>query len=144
VTGPIANSVADLTLLYAVMANTNHSTKPAPGAAALRLPGATEAVAAAAAAPRALGLPRVLLELPEDSSSSLDQVDLTALKPLKGLRVGVFPKVSRKSKTSRSGSKHMQEAPKLSHGEASYMKSHHTWGPSLKYGLACTCALVDA
>jgi Asp-tRNA(Asn)/Glu-tRNA(Gln) amidotransferase A subunit family amidase len=94
VSGPIANSVSDLTLLYAVMANATHSDAPAPGPAALRLPGAADAVAAAAAAgPQALGLPRVLVELPEDAASSLDQVDLTALKPLKGLRVGVFPKV---------------------------------------------------
>lgn len=96
VAGPIANSVADLTLLYAVMANVSYPADAAgkPGAAALSLPGVADAVAAAAAAaPRPLGLPRVLLEVPEDAASSHDQVALTELKPLQGLRVGLFPKV---------------------------------------------------
>lgn len=95
-TGPIANSVADLMLLYSVMANINYGGIDAckPGAAFLCLPGVAEAAAAAnAAPPKPLGLPRVLLELPEDAASSLDQVALTELQPLKGLRVGVFSKV---------------------------------------------------
>jgi Asp-tRNA(Asn)/Glu-tRNA(Gln) amidotransferase A subunit family amidase len=97
VTGPIANSVADLTLLYAVMANINYPGADArkPGAPYLRLPGVAEAAAAAAAVqPKTLSLPRVLLEVPADAASSLDQVALTELQPLKGLRVGVFSKVS--------------------------------------------------
>lgn len=76
-TGPIANSAADLALLYAVMANVDyaHGDARKPGAAAARLPGVAEAAAAAAAAPpRPLGLPRVLVELPQDAASSLDQV----------------------------------------------------------------------
>lgn len=95
-TGPIANSVADLTLLYAVMANVTYPAADArkPGAASLSLPGVPEAAAAAAATPpRPLGLPHVLLEVPEDAASSKDQVALADLKPLDGLRVGVFPKV---------------------------------------------------
>jgi hypothetical protein len=59
------------------MANADYARDDArkPGAAAARLPGAAEAAAAAAAAPpRPLGLPRVLVELPQDAASSLDQV----------------------------------------------------------------------
>lgn len=95
-TGQIANSIADLTLLYAVMANINYPDMDTrkPGAASLCLPGAADAAAAAAAAPpKPLGLPHVLLQLPEEAASSLDQVALTELQPLAGYRVGVYPKV---------------------------------------------------
>lgn len=88
--------MADLTLLYAVMANAKYPDMDAnkPGAAALRLPGVAEAAAAAAASPpKPLGLPRVLLEVPEEASQSVDQVALTELKPLAGFRIGVFPQV---------------------------------------------------
>jgi hypothetical protein len=79
------------------MANINYPGADVrkPGPAYLRLPGVAEAAAAAAAAqPKTLSLPRVLLEVPADATSSLDQVALAELQPLKGLRVGVFSKVS--------------------------------------------------
>jgi hypothetical protein len=78
------------------MANANYTDTDTrkPGPASLCLPGVAEAAAAAAAAPpRPLGLPCVLLEYPEDTALSLDQQDLTELKPLAGFRIGVFPKV---------------------------------------------------
>lgn len=90
-TGPIANSTADLSLLYAVMANVDYDRDDArkPGPAAARLPGVAEAAAAAAAAPpRPLGLPRVLVELPEDVASSLDQV---CAEQFAGSSSGVHP-----------------------------------------------------
>lgn len=138
VTGPIANCVADLTLLYAVMANVNYSNTDTrkPGAASLALPGVAEAAAEAAAAPpRPLGLPKVLLEVPEDAPESCNQVDLAQTKPLQGFRVGVFPKVRN---THRVG---FPAQP----GERALvaLAACSVYVPDTRYCSACVCAGHD-
>lgn len=93
--GPIANSIPDLTLLYAIMANIDY---PEPAAAAANGLTSTPAAAAAAAAgnakPRALGLPKSLVPL-RDKHGDGDNFVVEGLAPLKGLRLGVYRQVSR-------------------------------------------------
>eukprot|EP00879_Flechtneria_rotunda_P002196 GHRR01002382.1.p1 GENE.GHRR01002382.1~~GHRR01002382.1.p1 ORF type:complete len:694 (+),score=228.48 GHRR01002382.1:133-2214(+) len=100
VSGPIANSVADATLLYAVMANVNYpAAATANGIAhadAASVKGSNRGKAEApvaagtlaAACPRPLGLPAELLPLQQSNNVTQDWV-LDGLKPLQGLIVGM-------------------------------------------------------
>jgi Asp-tRNA(Asn)/Glu-tRNA(Gln) amidotransferase A subunit family amidase len=96
VSGPIANSVPDLLLMYAVMANVDYADADTrkPGSAALCLPG-VEAAAAAAAnmRPRALQLPEALVQVADEAAISTEQRVLLDSQPLRGVRVGVYDKV---------------------------------------------------
>lgn len=95
-TSVIAGSVADATLLYAVMANVNYpaGSKPDP-TTNKRLPSLAAAAAAVAAKlqPKPLSLPQELLPL-RDGSTVNGQYTVEGLEPLKGLRVGVYKPVS--------------------------------------------------
>ncbi|WIA22971.1 hypothetical protein OEZ85_001331 [Tetradesmus obliquus] len=91
-TCPIAGSVADATLLYAVMANISYPTSSMPDISSNKaLPKLAAAAAAEAAKqpPRPLSLPRELLPLQPCSAVTGEYV-VEGLTPLKGLRLGVF------------------------------------------------------
>lgn len=95
VTGPIANSIPDLTLMYAVMANVKYpaadtcsSSKPSSV-----LPSVAAAAKAAQHEPRALGLPRALLPLRDKHSDGAAFI-IEGMQPLKGLRIGIYQDVS--------------------------------------------------
>lgn len=85
--GAIANSIADLTLLYAVMANQDYP-KPTTNGINGFLHGAKDS---APAGFKPLGLPRTLLPLTDADGDG--QYLINGSQPLKGLRIGVYREV---------------------------------------------------
>eukprot|EP00878_Enallax_costatus_P006485 GHUV01006799.1.p1 GENE.GHUV01006799.1~~GHUV01006799.1.p1 ORF type:complete len:531 (+),score=146.49 GHUV01006799.1:664-2256(+) len=93
VSGPIANSISDLTLMYAVMANRDYPKPSANGvnhSSSDMLPGvATAAKESEPLGLKPLGLPKTLLPLRDPDGDGYTFV-IDGLQPLKGLRVGVY------------------------------------------------------